>query len=361
MPENGLITPPTGLDQPYQVLDPQGQLVGSLPQGLEQTQLMNWYRTMWFTRLFSFKLVALQRQGLSTTWIPGEGQEATSVGMATPLLAQDWLACSPREVGAYFLKGFSPAAVAYFARGYPPPAELCGNDVRCMSLYIVIGTQSLHAVGLAMAAKLKGDDAVVVVAVGDGAASEGDFSEAMNFAGVYKAPVVLVVVNNGWAISVPRHKQSAVRRMAWRGKGFGMEARLVDGNDILAVYSVMQEAVERARSGEGPTLVEAITYRMGAHSTADDPGPAEELAYWQARDPLARFRRFLIDRQLLDEAADAALLAGIEADVNEQVRIAHEYPIPGPDGFFEQVYQQPSPRLQRQRTELNNLLQNNQK
>jgi pyruvate dehydrogenase E1 component alpha subunit len=346
------------------VLDPQGQLIGLLPQGLEQSQLLNWYRTMWFTRLFSFKLVALQRQGLSTTWIPGEGQEATSVGIATPLLPQDWLACSPREVGAYFLKGFSPAAVAYFARGYPPPAELCGNDVRCMPLYIVIGTQSLHAVGLAMAAKLKGDDAVVVVAVGDGAASEGDFSEAMNFAGVYKAPVVLVVVNNGWAISVPRHKQSAVRQIAWRGKGFGMEARLVDGNDILAVYSVMQEAVARARAGEGPTLVEAVTYRIGAHSTADDPGryrPAEELAYWQARDPLARFRRFLKDRQVLDEAADTALRAEIEAEVNEQVRIAHEYPIPGPDGFFEQVYHQTPPRLQRQRTELNQLLQTDQK
>ncbi len=353
--DKGLLLAPVDLDTPYQVLNPAGQVVGPLPDGLSSEKMLLWYRTMWLTRFFSNKLVALQRQGRSTTWIPGEGQEATAVGMATPLLAQDWLACSPREVGAYLLKGMPMAAIAYAVRGYPLPPEFAQNEARCMPLYIVIGSQSLHAVGLAMAAKIKGDNAVVVGAVGDGATSEGDFNEALNFAGVYQAPVVMVVVNNGWAISVPRSRQTAVARIAWRGEGFGIPARLVDGNDILAMYAVMQEATERARSGGGPTLVEAVTYRMGAHSTADDPTryrPKTELEYWQARDPLERFRCFLFDRHLLDEASNKALIEAAQTEVEEQVRLAHEYPIPGPEVLFDNVYQQPTPRLERQRGEV---------
>lgn len=339
------------LDIPYQLLDQEGQLLGPIPADLKTEQLLHWYRVMRLTRLFSAKLVALQRQGRATTWIPSDGQEAIAVGMATSLQEQDWLACSPREMGAYLLKGVSPAAIAYFTRGYAPPTALFPAQTHCLPFTIVIGTQMPHAVGLAMAAKIKGDNAVVVGACGDGATSEGDFNEALNFAGVFQAPAVLVVVNNGWAISVPRHKQTVARWLAERGAGFGVPARLVDGNDILAVYSVMKEATERTRNGGGPTLVEAITYRLTGHSTADDPTryqPREELAVWQAKDPLRRFRCFLMKQGWLDEAEDKKIIAAVEAEIAEQVEIAFNYPAPSPGAFFDNVYQTQPPRLQRQ-------------
>lgn len=339
-------------EQPYQILDPEGRVVGQLPEGLDADRLMLWYRTMWLTRLFSNKLIALQRQGRSTTWVPSNGQEATAVGLATPLLAQDWLTGSPREMGGYLLKGVSPASIAYFFRGFPPPPELVGPDMRCLPFTIVIGTQTLHATGLAMAAKLKKEDSVVVGTCGDGASSEGDFSEALNFAGVFQAPLVMVVVNNGWAISVPSHKQYAAKHLAQRGVGFGLPARLVDGNDILAVHAVMQEAVERARNGGGPTLVEAVTHRQAAHSTADDPTrycPPENLSLWEARDPLKRFRRFLFESGYLDEKGDMSLMAEVEAYLTAQVQKAFDYPAPSPDAFFDNVYAELTPRLVRQR------------
>ena len=213
----------------------------------------------------------------------------------------------------------------------------------------------LHAVGLAMAAKISGDNAVAVGVCGDGATSEGDFNEALNFAGVFQAPVVLVVQNNGWAISVPRQKQSAAQSLAARGPGFGVPSVQVDGNDILAVYDVMQQAVERARSGQGPTLVEALTYRIGAHTTADDPtryrNPTEVEA-WRVKDPLVRFKRFLMSRDLLDEAEDQQLIQVIEEEINEAVRVAEAMPPMAPDSFFDYTSASLSPRLQEQRADL---------
>jgi len=338
--------------EPYQILDPDGKVVGPLPEGLENHQLLLWYRTMWLTRLFSNKIIALQRQGQATTWIPTLGQEASGVGMATSLQPQDWLAGSPREIGGYFLKGVPPAAVAYFVRGTPPPAELFKGQPRCLPLTIVIGTQTLHSVGLAMAAKIKGENSVVVGSCGDGATSEGDFNEALNFAGVFKAPVVLYVVNNGWSISVPRSKQSVAKYLALRGLGVGIPFRVVDGNDILAIYSVMKEAVERARAGDGPTLVEAITFRRGAHSTADDPSrycPPEELLFWEKRDPIKRFRQFLLDQNILDESGDTKLVEEVEEELAEQIKLAYNYPLPRPDSLFDNVYGKLTPRLERQR------------
>lgn len=309
---------------------------------------------MWLTRFFSARIVALQRQGRATTWIPSQGQEAIAVGMATPLQPQDWLAGSPREIGSYFLKGVSPAAIAYYTRGYAPPPDLWGHN-RCLPMTIVIGTQTLHVVGLALAAKIKGTDEIAVGSCGDGATSEGDFNEALNFAGVFQAPVIMVVVNNGWAISVPRQRQSAASEITARGPGFGVPARLVDGNDILAVYAVMKEAAERARNGGGPTLVEALTYRLSAHSTADDPTrycPPDELAQWQARDPLKRFKRFLLEGGYLAEAEEELLVKEAEDYINQQIELAHNYPVPDQAALFDNVYAELTPRLVRQRQEL---------
>src|SRR6202045_3301053 len=241
---------------PYQILDSEGNLVGDVPD-LSDERMLALYRYMQLGRLFSNKIIALQRQGRATTFGSLVGQEATAVGLAAPLQQQDWLATSYREIASLIVKGVPVPTLVYSFRGFTP--ENWPAETHCLPVQIVIGTQMLHAVGLAMAAKIAGDPAVAVGVCGDGATSEGDFNEALNFAGVFQAPVVLVVQNNGWAISVPRHKQSAASTLAARGIGFGIPSVLVDGNDILAVYDTVQQAVERARSGQGPTLVETLT------------------------------------------------------------------------------------------------------
>src|SRR2546427_2705708 len=337
---------------PYQILDVEGKLVGEMPD-LSAERLLSLYRYMQLGRAFSNKIIALQRQGRATTFGSLAGQEATAVGLAAPLQPQDWLTTSYREIASLMVKGMPLSTLVYAFRGFTP--EPYPGETHCLPIQIVIGTQMLHAVGLAMAAKISGDNAVAVGVCGDGATSEGDFNEALNFAGVFQAPVVLVVQNNGWAISVPRQRQSAAQSLAARGPGFGVPSVQVDGNDILAVYDVMQQAVERARSGQGPTLVEALTYRIGAHTTADDPtryrNPTEVEA-WRVKEPLVRFKRFLMSRDLLDEAEDQQLIQVIEEEINEAVRVAGAMPPIAPDSFFDYTSASLSPRLQEQRADL---------
>ena len=335
----------------YQVLDVEGNLVGEMPD-LSAERLLALYRAMHLGRAFSNKIIALQRQGRATTFGSLMGQEATAVGLAAPLQSQDWLATSYREIASLLVKGVPLSTLVYSFRGFSPAYP---KEAHCLPIQIVIGTQMLHAVGLAMAAKIAGDPAVAVGVCGDGATSEGDFNEALNFAGVFQAPVVLVVQNNGWAISVPRSRQSAAPTLAARGIGFGVPSILVDGNDILAVYAVMQRAIERARSGQGPTLVEALTYRIGSHTTADDATryrDAAEVEAWRAKDPLARFRLFLLQRNLLEEEHDRQLIAAVEAEINAAVAEAEAMPAPAPDDFFDYMAADLSPRLQEQRADL---------
>src|SRR5947208_8591556 len=306
----------------YQILDPEGNLVGEMPN-LSAERMISLYRFMQLGRVFSNKIIALQRQGRATTFGSLAGQEATAVGLAAPLQPQDWLTTSYREIASLLVRGVALATLIYSFRGFTP--ENFPRETHCLPVQIVIGTQMLHAVGLAMAAKIAGDPAVAVGVCGDGATSEGDFNEALNFAGVFQAPVVLVVQNNGWAISVPRHKQSAAPTLASRGVGFGLPSFLVDGNDILAVYDVMQQAIARARSGQGPTLVETLTYRIGAHTTADDPTRyrnPDEVEAWRAKDPITRFQRFLMKSDLLSDEQERQLIAAIEWEINEAVREA---------------------------------------
>jgi pyruvate dehydrogenase E1 component alpha subunit len=341
----------------YQILDEDGNLVGTMPN-LSTEQLLSLYRYMQMSRTFSNKIIALQRQGRATTFGSIAGQEAACVGMMAPMQAQDWLATSYREVAALMVRGIPMSTLIYSFRGYTPPYM---KESHVLPIQIVIATQMLHAVGLGMAAKIAGDPVVAVGACGDGATSEGDFNEALNFAGVFQAPVVLFVQNNGWAISVPRSHQTAAPTLAGRGAGFGVPSMLVDGNDILAVYEVMQQALDRARSGGGPTLIEAITYRMGAHTTADDPTryrPAADLEIWKTKDPIARFRRFLLSRHLLTEAQDEQLLAAVVDEVNQAADEAMAMPLPAPDAFFDYMSENLSPRLQEQREDLLRFAQN---
>ena len=335
----------------YQILDVDGNLVGKMPD-LSAERLLALYRFMHLGRAFSNKIIALQRQGRATTFGSLVGQEATAVGLAAPMQAQDWLATSYREIASLLVKGVPLSTLIYSFRGFTPALP---KEARCLPIQIVIGTQMLHAVGLAMAAKIAGEPAVSVGVCGDGATSEGDFNEALNFAGVFQAPVVLVIQNNGWAISVPRHRQSAALTLAARGSGFGVPSVLVDGNDILAVYDVMQQALERARSGQGPTLIETLTYRVGSHTTADDATryrDAAEVEAWRAKDPVQRFQRFLINRDLLTPEQDAQLIAEVEAEINAAVTEAEAMPPPAPDAFFDYAQADLSARLQEERADL---------
>ena len=337
---------------PYQILDPEGNLVGEMPD-LSAERMLSLYRYMQLGRIFSNKIVALQRQGRATTFGSLVGQEATAVGLAAPLQPQDWLSTSYREIASLFVKGVPVPTVAYSFRGFTPPNWPA--ETHCLPIQIVIGTQMLHAVGLAMAAKIVGDPVVSVGVCGDGATSEGDFNEALNFAGVFQAPVVLVVQNNGWAISVPRHRQSSAQTFASRGIGFGVPSELVDGNDILAVYDVMQKAIERARAGQGPTLVETLTYRIGAHTTADDPTRYRdqlEVEAWQAKDPITRFQKFLIGRDLLTEDRAEQTVTELEEEVNEAVMLAEAMQPMAPDSFFDYTMANLPHRLEEQRADL---------
>ncbi len=303
----------------YQILDVEGNLVGAMPK-LSTERILALYRAMHLGRALSNKVVALQRQGRATTFGSLVGQEATSVGLAAPLQPQDWLTTSYREIASLVVKGVPLSTLIYSFRGFTAPYP---KETHCLPIQIVIGTQMPHAVGLAMAAKIAGDPVVAVGVCGDGATSEGDFNEALNFAGAFQVPVVLVVQNNGWAISVPRARQSAASSFAARDPGFGVPSVLVDGNDLFAVYDVMQQAVERARSGQGPTLVEALTYRMGAHTTADDPTryrDEAEVEAWRAKDPVVRLQRFLMKSNLLTEEQNQALIDAVEADRDQSRR-----------------------------------------
>ncbi len=341
----------------YQILDPEGNLVGKMPDlsnvapALSEA-LLTLYRAMHRGRAFSNKIIALQRQGRATTFGSLYGQEATAVGLAAPMKPQDWLTTSYREVASLVVRGVPISTLMYSFRGF---ATAYPKEAHCLPIQIVIGTQMLHAVGLAMAAQISGDPVVAVGVCGDGATSEGDFNEALNFAGVFKAPAVLIVQNNGWAISVPRPRQSAAPTFASRGAGFGLESALVDGNDVLAVYDVVQQAIEHARSGAGPTLVETITYRIGAHTTADDPtryrDPAE-VEFWRTKDPIARLKRFLMKRDFLTEEQDQQLVEAIEAEINQSVAEAEAMPPPQPDEFFDWMAAGLSPRLEEQRQDL---------
>ncbi len=337
---------------PYQILDPEGNLVGEMPK-LSPERMLSLYRFMQLGRIFSNKIVALQRQGRATTFGSLVGQEATAVGLAAPLQPQDWLSTSYREIASLFVKGVPVPTMAYSFRGFTPPNW--PTETHCLPIQIVIGTQMLHAVGLAMAAKIAGDPVVSVGVCGDGATSEGDFNEALNFAGVFQAPVVLVVQNNGWAISVPRHRQSSAQTLASRGTGFGVPSELVDGNDILAVYDIMQKAVERARAGQGPTLVETLTYRIGAHTTADDPTRYRdqiEVEAWKAKDPITRFQKFLIGRDLLTEDRAEQTVNELEEEVNEAVMLAESMQPMAPDSFFDYTMANLPHRLEEQRADL---------
>ncbi|MER0243525.1 pyruvate dehydrogenase (acetyl-transferring) E1 component subunit alpha [Streptomyces sp. HSW2009] len=293
--------------QPYRLLGTEA--AADTDPGL----LLSLYAELVRGRRYNAQATALTRQGRLAVYPSSTGQEACEVAAGLVLAEQDWLFPSYRDTLAVIARGVDPAAALTLLRGdwhtgYDPAEH------RAAPLSTPLATQLPHAVGLAHAARLKGDDVVALAMVGDGGTSEGDFHEALNFAAVWQAPVVFLVQNNGFAISVPLAKQTAAPSLAHKGVGYGMPGRLVDGNDAVAVHAVLSQAVERARAGGGPTLIEAVTYRMEAHTNADDATRYRtdaEVEAWRAHDPIAlvegelRARGLLTD-EVVEQAKEAA-------------------------------------------------------
>lgn len=306
------------------VLDEEGRLDRALDPGLPADDLRRIYRTCLVARRFDERMLLLQRQGRIGTYLPARGHEAAVLGSVYPLRPTDWLVPVWREWAAYVWRGWPLENLIFLYAGLTEGTRV-PDGIRDLPVCVPMGTHVPHAVGLACAARYRREDSVVLCYFGDGASSEGVCQEALNFAGVYRAPVVFVCINNQWAISMPRARQTRARTLAHRALAYGFPGVQVDGNDLLAVVVATREAVARARRGEGPTLLEAVTYRLLPHSTADDPTKyrqEEEVREWEAREPLRRLRRYLAARELMDDALHARLEAEADLEVRQAIERA---------------------------------------
>lgn len=339
--------------RPYRVLGT-GAAAGTDPALLRRL-----YAELVRGRRYNTQATALTKQGRLAVYPSSTGQEACEVAAALALAEHDWLFPSYRDTLAVVARGVDPVQALTLLHGdwhtgYDP------HEHRVAPLSTPLATQLPHAVGLAHAARLKGDDVAALALVGDGGTSEGDFHEALNFAAVWRAPVVFLVQNNGFAISVPLERQTAAPSLAHKAVGYGMPGRLVDGNDAAAVHQVLTEALAHARAGGGPTLIEAVTYRIDAHTNADDATRYrgdDEVEAWRAHDPVALLERELTARGLLDEDGirtareDAEAMA---ADLRERM---HQDAVLDPMDLFTHVYAEPTPQLAEQRDQLRAELQ----
>ncbi|MFO0973632.1 MAG: pyruvate dehydrogenase (acetyl-transferring) E1 component subunit alpha [Phycisphaerae bacterium] len=321
------------------ILDADGNVDRQLEPRLAPGELTDLFRGMLLARRFDERLLRLQRQGRIGTFGPGMGQEAASLGPAFALRKSDWYVPSFREAAGMLYRGWPLEKIILWWGGHEEGA-VTPPEMNDMPMCVPVATQCLHAAGISWASKLRGEDAVTVVFLGDGGTSEGDFHEAMNFACVHALPMFCVIQNNHWAISLPREKQSRAGTLAQKCLAYGCNGIQVDGNDILAMVAASREAAERARSGGGPTLIEAVTYRLGVHTTADDPKKYrtdEEVACWKPRDPLVRFEKYMRQRRLLDDAGLQQLEGEIAETIQSAVARAEAYR-PDPTNSFRHTF-----------------------
>ncbi len=326
-----------------QYLSEAGEPLKDIP--FSPDELRRGYQALKRARFFDERAVTLHRQGRLGVYPPYLGQEAAQVGAALALREDDWLVPSYRESGAALIHGLPMAQIILYWRAHPAGWRF-PDGLNILPFYIPIATQLPQAVGVAHAAKLQETGQVALTFVGDGGVSEGDFHEALNFAAVFDAPVVFMVQNNGWAISVPTDKQMKNPRISERAVGYGMPGVTVDGNDLVAVWQVSREAVARARAGEGPTLIEAVTYRIAPHTTSDDPKryrSEDEAGEWGRKDPLTRMRSYLESVGLWDDEREAGLEQALKAELAEALKIADAEPEPEPWEIVEHVFEEMTP------------------
>ena len=344
-----------------------GRLVGPADAvGLSDAEVLALYRWMVLERALDERMVTLQRQGRIGFYIGSIGEEAAVFGATAAMESRDWLFPCYREHGAALLRGMPLATflcdllgnAGDLMKGRQMPCHEAWRPGRFASISSPISTQISHAVGAAWAARLKGDDMVSLVWFGEGGTSAADFHTGLNFAAVRRIPVVFLCRNNGWAISVPRERQTGSETIAQKAVAYGMRGERVDGNDLLAVHDAVHRARARASAGEGPTLIEAVTYRLEGHSTSDDPRayrPADLVEPWKLKDPILRMRRYLGRRGALDDAADAKLREEVRAEIQRAIADAEAFPPKPPvETLFENVYAEP---LRQQREQLDELRQ----
>lgn len=345
-----------------QVLAPDGSALPESDPRLAESRCKELYALMVRTRALDERGMNLQRQGRIGFYVSCTGQEAAHIGSAAALSDEDWVFPQYREPGIALMRGVPVRALidqtmgnaADLTKGRQMPCHY-SFPVRYASISSPIGTQIAHAVGTAMAAKIRGAPIVTMVYFGDGATSSNDFHAGMNFAGVYHTPTIFMCQNNQWAISLPVQRQTASTSIAVKAAAYGFEGVRVDGNDLLAVYGAAREAVDRARAGGGPTLIEAVTYRMHSHSTSDDARRyrnEEEVDEWKKRDPIERFRRYLEWRGIWTAEEEAAVWANARQEVAQAIQEAEKVPQPAPATLFDDVYADVPPHLKEQREAL---------
>jgi len=351
-------------DDPVRPLfSPAGELTAEARAtlGLSPDALRDLYHKMVWIRRTDEEALNLQRQGELGLWGPYQGQEAIHVGTVAALRETDWIFPSYREFGMGMCRGIDPAEMLKLFRGVSH-GPWDPRTYHFAPLVIPVASQVPHGVGFAMGSRFKHSDDVVLSTFGDGATSKGDWHEAMNFAGVFQAPVIFLCQNNHWAISVPLAKQTA-GSIAERAQGYGFPGIRIDGNDVLGIFAAIRTAAERARRGGGPYLIEAMTYRMGPHTTSDDPTRYRtnvELERWSAKDPIPRFRQWLEGQGLLDEAALAAINREVEAKVETMRNRLRATTAPAPgEAIFGRVYQHPSDSFLEEREEFESSLESN--
>ena len=334
----------------FQILAPDGTLVRPdlVP---DDATLERLYRAMRRARTFDERGAVLAKQGRFGAFPMFSGQEAAEVGPVLALEPSDWLVPTYRGTGAAITFGLPMHKAIAWIRNEPLAFDM-NHGVNVLPFYIPIATQLPHAAGLALAGKLQGKDWVVLAFIGDGGTSEGDFHVGVNFAGAFDAPCVFVIENNGWAISVPTHKQTKAKTLASRAEGYGILGVRVDGNDVLAMHHVAREAVSRARAGSGPTLIEAVTYRITPHTTSDDDkryrSDLEANEWRDGRDPVKRLHMLMLERNLWDEQREREWVSTVEAEVMRELEIVESQPEPRPEFILEHVFATPTPALEEQ-------------
>ena len=326
-----------------EILDETGKVDKELEPDLSKEDLLELYRHMVWARVTDERMLNLQRQGRIGTFGPATGQEAAHIAPMFAAADKDWFVGAFREHGLRLMRGESLLRQLVYYNGYEEGnVNEPDSNPRNLPVSVIVGAQPLHAVGLAYAMRMKGETETAALAfMGDGATSEGDFHEALNFAAVWNLPVVFVVQNNQWAISVPRSKQTKAGTLAQKAIAYEMPGIQVDGNDALAMYAAAKEALERGRAGGGPTLIEAVTYRLLMHTTADDQykyRSKEEEAVWWQRDPLVRFRKYLEGRKFWSEKEQAALEEELKARMDEQIKTFESLDAFPPEKPFDHVF-----------------------
>ncbi|MDZ7402373.1 MAG: pyruvate dehydrogenase (acetyl-transferring) E1 component subunit alpha [candidate division KSB1 bacterium] len=323
-----------------QYLDEKGNADEKAIADITEEQMFKMYRLMNLTRMWNDKALSLQRQGRLGTMASVRGQEASNVGMAMPLQAGDWFVPAFREYGAMFTLGISMKDQLMYWGGDERGARI-PDHLRIANVCITVGAHLTHAVGIAIAAKIKGEKSMALSSSGDGSTSQGDFHESLNMAAVFKAPVVFVIQNNHWAISVPFEKQTATETIAEKAAAYAIDGVRVDGNDVFAVYKTVKKYADRAREEHKPALIELVTYRMGDHTTADDATryrKPEEVAEWAKKDPIDRLRIYLMAKHGWTEEKEKQLIEELTQEIEQTVREYEAVESPDPTNMFKYMY-----------------------